>query len=105
MRFIFGTQMATTNELSQFGKILLDASAINRPLFRNLHHSIRPKVNRQLKSNIQRKGGTAMKKDFLLDEKLELGELRDSFLELDDVDDLWYFVKSSDVAWIAGSTG
>lgn len=42
-----------------------------------------------------------VKKDTL--EKFEVEGLKNKFKELENLDDLWYLVKSSSGSWIAGS--
>lgn len=39
-----------------------------------------------------------------LDSKFEIANFEENFKELENLDDLWYFVKSSAAAWIVGST-
>lgn len=34
---------------------------------------------------------------------LELGDFREGYEELKDIDDLWYFVKSASQGWLVGS--
>lgn len=36
-------------------------------------------------------------------DKFEIVDLKENFKELENLDDLWYFVKSSGGAWIVGS--
>ncbi|WP_081923184.1 epipeptide YydF family RiPP [Clostridium amazonitimonense] len=39
----------------------------------------------------------------VLDSKFEISQFEENFKELENLDDLWYFIKSSSAAWIAGS--
>lgn len=39
----------------------------------------------------------------ILDTNLENESLESKFEELSNIDDLWYFIRSSSGAWIAGS--
>lgn len=36
-------------------------------------------------------------------DKFEIADLKDNFKELDNLDDLWYLIKSTSGAWIVGS--
>lgn len=40
----------------------------------------------------------------VLDKKFEIDDLEGNFKELEDLDDLWYFVRSCKGGWIAGSS-
>lgn len=40
----------------------------------------------------------------VLNDKFEIENIEENFKELENLDDLWYFIKSSASAWIAGST-
>lgn len=40
----------------------------------------------------------------VLDKKFEIDDLEANFKELEDLDDLWYFVRSCKGGWIAGSS-
>lgn len=42
------------------------------------------------------------KKD-ILSNQFEVENISDSFKELENLDDLWYFIKSASSGWIAGS--
>lgn len=39
----------------------------------------------------------------MLNAEFEYDFMKEKFEELDDVDDLWYFIRSSAGAWIVGS--
>lgn len=39
----------------------------------------------------------------VLDSKFELNNLKNSFKELENLDDLWYLVRSNSASWVAGS--
>lgn len=38
-----------------------------------------------------------------LNNKFEMENLEEKFVELENLDDLWYFVKSSSASWVVGS--
>lgn len=42
-----------------------------------------------------------IKKELL--DKFEINGLKNNFKELENLDDLWYFVRASSGAWIAGA--
>lgn len=49
------------------------------------------------------KDGKKLVNKDVLDNKFEISNFEKNFKELENLDDLWYFIKSSASAWIAGS--
>lgn len=59
-----------------------------------------------MNSNVDKNIEVEMKKEEMILEDfsdLELGDFREGYEELKDIDDLWYFVKSASQGWLAGS--